>query len=319
MPDKGIFTISLDFELFWGVHDTRTIEAYGNNILNVHTIVPRLLTLFDKYEVHCTWATVGFLFLKDKADLLAHLPAAMPGYDNPKFDPYPYIRKTDLAPEYHFAPELIKKIAATKGQEIATHTYSHMYTLEEGITPASFREDMLMALAIAKREGFDLHSIVFPRNQFNDAILQVCTELGIKTYRGSETSFVYESRNRTDETRMRRLIRLLDSYINITGHHTFKVGQRGNGIVSIPSSRFLRPYSTTLAFLTPLQLKRVINALMGASRRGEVFHLWWHPHNFGANIEENFNSLEKILMQFKKLKDKGLMQSLNMYEIYQQL
>src|SRR5690606_22033940 len=29
----GIFTISLDFELFWGVHDKRSLKGYGRNIL----------------------------------------------------------------------------------------------------------------------------------------------------------------------------------------------------------------------------------------------------------------------------------------------
>ena len=64
--NKGIFTISLDFELFWGVRDHRTLEDYGENVRNVHKIVPGLLALFDKYDIHCTWATVGFLFFADK-------------------------------------------------------------------------------------------------------------------------------------------------------------------------------------------------------------------------------------------------------------
>ena len=72
---KGIFTISLDFELFWGVRDHRTLENYGENILNVHQVVPRLLELFAKYNVHCTWATVGFLFFKEKQEMLSYLPS----------------------------------------------------------------------------------------------------------------------------------------------------------------------------------------------------------------------------------------------------
>ena len=77
---KGIFTISLDFELFWGVRDHRTLDSYGENIRNVHHVVPRLLALFEKYDVHCTWATVGFLFCTDKNEMLTCLPAGRPSY-----------------------------------------------------------------------------------------------------------------------------------------------------------------------------------------------------------------------------------------------
>ena len=85
---KGIFTISLDFELFWGVRDHRTLENYGSNISNVHQVVPRLLALFEKYDVHCTWATVGFLFFNDKKEMLPYLPSSRPGYLQKEYDPY---------------------------------------------------------------------------------------------------------------------------------------------------------------------------------------------------------------------------------------
>jgi hypothetical protein len=75
---KGIFTISLDFELYWGVRDHRTLEGYGENIRNVHTVVPRLLELFSQYNVHCTWATVGFLFFSEKKEMTSFLPAERP-------------------------------------------------------------------------------------------------------------------------------------------------------------------------------------------------------------------------------------------------
>ena len=44
----GKFVISLDFELMWGVRDKRTINDYGQNILNVHQVIPQTLELFRK-------------------------------------------------------------------------------------------------------------------------------------------------------------------------------------------------------------------------------------------------------------------------------
>ena len=90
---KGIFTISLDFELFWGVRDHRTLESYGENIRNVHHVVPRLLELFSKYDVHCTWATVGFLFFNEKKEMISKLPAERPTYKKMEYDPYTYLDK----------------------------------------------------------------------------------------------------------------------------------------------------------------------------------------------------------------------------------
>ena len=62
---NSIFTISLDFELYWGVRDKRSVGAYKDHLLGVQRAVPELLGLFEKNGVHATWATVGFLFFKN--------------------------------------------------------------------------------------------------------------------------------------------------------------------------------------------------------------------------------------------------------------
>ena len=78
----GKFVISLDFELMWGVRDKRTINDYGQNILNVHQVIPQTLELFRKYAVCGTFSTVGFLFFKTKEELLANLPSIKPQYED---------------------------------------------------------------------------------------------------------------------------------------------------------------------------------------------------------------------------------------------
>ena len=52
-----------------------------------------------------------------------------------------------------------------------------------------------------------------------------------------------------------------------------------------------------------------------AAKKGEVIHLWWHPHNHGVNTMKNINQLESLLKHFKKLKSKYNMLSLNMSEL----
>ncbi len=143
---NGMFTVSLDCELFWGVRDHRTLTGYGENIRNVHRVVPRLLELFRRYDVHATWAVVGFLFFEDQSSLLKNIPQEKPSYANSRFDQYNYILQEELDPLYHFAPNLIKQIAATPNQEIATHTFSHYYCLERGQTAGQFKVDIEHAL-----------------------------------------------------------------------------------------------------------------------------------------------------------------------------
>ena len=70
----GNLIISLDFELFWGVFDVRSLESYKRQLDKVHSIVPQLIELSDKYDIKLTFATVGFLFAKNKSELIEFSP-----------------------------------------------------------------------------------------------------------------------------------------------------------------------------------------------------------------------------------------------------
>ena len=92
MPaQKGALVISLDFELYWGVRDARSLESYRGNLLAVRRVVPALLNLFQDYDAHATWATVGFLFFETQENLIAGLPSKRPNYTDARLSPYPHI------------------------------------------------------------------------------------------------------------------------------------------------------------------------------------------------------------------------------------
>jgi peptidoglycan/xylan/chitin deacetylase (PgdA/CDA1 family) len=311
---KGIFTISLDFELFWGVRDHRTVESYGENIRNVHKVVPRLLQLFSKYNVHCTWATVGFLFFNEKKEMLSYLPSERPAYQKKEYDPYSYIEQNELEKIYHFAPALIEQIKKTPGQEIGTHTFSHFYTLEKNTTVGQFKNDLRSAIAIAKEKGIEIKSIVFPRNQYSDEHINACLEEGIKIYRGNELSGAYKPISRENENIFRKGVRFADTYINITGHHCHAV--HTNKIINVPASRFLRPYNPKFKMFDGLKLRRIKQGIKFAARHGLVYQLWWHPHNFGKYMDENFEFLERVLKFYSQLNLEEKIESQNMLEIY---
>lgn len=321
--NRGIFTISLDFELYWGMRDHKTLDSYRDNLLGERRAVPAILETFRKYGLHATWATVGFLFFENKRELLACVPELQPTYRNPDLNPYPYISQigeNEREDGYHYAASLIHAIRALPHQELGTHTFSHYYCLEPGQSVDSFREDLACAIRTASRNGIKLRSLVFPRNQFNESYVEVCKSLGLHCYRGNQNSWVYEPRNETQESRFRRAIRLMDSYINLTGHHAHDLREVSKRFpYDIPASRFLRPYSPRLRIFEPARFRRIKDDLTYAAKNRRLYHLWWHPHNFGVNLERNIGFLEDIVAHYRELRDRFGMENLNMGEISDRL
>jgi peptidoglycan/xylan/chitin deacetylase (PgdA/CDA1 family) len=314
----GTLTISLDFELFWGVHDTRSLQDYGDNILGARAAIPRLLDLFACYEICCTWATVGFLFFEDKEELLCHLPDERPNYANPALSPYrliPDIGPDERADPYHYGLSLVRLIKSCPGQEIGTHTFSHYYCLEKGPTLESFRADLQAAQRAAERLGLTVRSLVFPRNQTSAPHLRICRGLGIEAYRGNEFSWIYGARSREAETLLRRGARLADSYVPITGPNGVRPMWDASEMINIPSSRFLRPVSRQGRGLEEIRLRRIKNGMTHAASMGQVYHLWFHPHNFGADTDANLSFLESILEHFRRLREDHGMRSRSMGQI----
>ena len=325
MKEVGKLVVSLDFELMWGVRDLVTVNTYGQHINGVHTALPQILQHFEQYGIKGTFAAVGFLFFKDKQELLQGLPEVMPQYADTNLSPYgSYLHETVGAhageDPYHYGDHLIELIKNTPGQEIGTHTFSHYYCLEPGQDLEAFRHDLQAALAIAQRRGINLSSIIFPRNQVNEAYLQVCETMGLITYRSNEESWIYKARNWNDETLLRRAFRLLDAYVNISGHHCYtEQYMHSDNMVNIPASRFLRPYSKKLKGLENLRLKRIKDSMTHAAKNKLTYHLWWHPHNFGINQEENFAFLTQILQHYQELKARYNFTSITMSELAKEI
>ena len=58
---------------------------------------------------------------------------------------------------------------------------------------------------------------------------------------------------------------------------------------------------------------------MAAARNAQMYRLWWHPHNFGLHLEENFSVLNEILTTFEQLRAEHGFESLTMAEAAAQL
>jgi len=335
MPAKeSTFVISLDFELHWGGFEKWPIALKGvksgelksnflnQYFLNTREVIPKMLDLFQKYEVHVTWAAVGMLLHSNKAQLVANTPELKPTYLAKELSAYHYIQECGIGDSededpFHFAPSLVKKILQTPNQELGTHSFSHFYCNELGQTLAQFRADLRAAKAVAAHYLVKHQSLVFPRNQFNDDYLKVCFEEGIKAVRSNPLDWFWSIKSTQKESVWKRLNRGVDAYVPIGRKNTYRLDEipvRIGFPVCLPASRLLRPYRPAELFLNELKINRIKSELLHAARSGEVYHLWWHPHNFGKYPAQSLEDLERILKHFSYCRDNFNMQSLNMGE-----
>ncbi|MGI8724408.1 MAG: polysaccharide deacetylase family protein [Methyloceanibacter sp.] len=306
--------ISLDFELLWGVRDHSTRETYGANVLGGRAAIPAMLELFEKRGVHATWAVVGAVLCESKDELLARLPADGATGAAPLAN-LDEIGDDERHDPYHFGASLARLVASCPGQELGTHTFSHFCALEPGHSVGTFRDDVGAAVTQLKDWGIDCRSIVFPRNQYAPPQLDACRELGLTHFRGNEDSWFYAAAPGADQTKARRLCRLLDSYVDLSGPNVARRGDAVTPLVDVPASRFLRPYHRRLRGLDGLRLRRIETAMAAAAATGGTFHLWWHPENFGRDLDDNMSFLTKILDPYARLRDESGMASRTMSEM----
>jgi len=311
-----MFVISLDFELFWGVLDSRG-EEYFPQLIKVQEIIPDTLSLFKKYDVSATWAVVGAVLCENFEEFNRNIPSDRPSYDREVFSPYYILDKlSTLDTDLLFTPNLIKIILSTPKQELASHTFCHYYCLESGQSLDEFSSDLKASSNIAKKYNCDFKSLVFPRNQFNSKYLAACSQEGITSYRGNPKHWAYNAENREEKNLFKRAFRLVDSYIPLSGSLRQNVKRdRISNLVDIPASLFLRPWSSNFSFLEPFRLWRIKWSMTRAAKKGGMFHLWWHPHNFGVNTYQNLAFLEQILKHYQKLNIKYGFESLTMNEV----
>jgi hypothetical protein len=314
----GNFVISLDFELMWGMRDVATRDSYGRNVLGVRRAIPALLEMFDRRAIRATWAVVGLLLCETKEELLARLPSRRPSYSNKTLSAYTYLDEVgsdERSDPYYFGASLGRQIAACPGQEIGTHTFSHYYCLENGQTLDQFKADLRCAINQLGEWGITCRSIVFPRNQYSEDHLSACRDLGITHFRGNEPAWFARPVPYAKETKIRRMCRLIDAYVDIAGQHVPQPTKNSSNLTNVASSRFLRPYKNYFAPLDGLRMRRITRAMWTAAKTGGTFHLWWHPHNFGVNLDSNMAFLSKVIDCYERLASELGMQNKAMSDL----
>lgn len=316
----GVFNISLDFELHWGCFETMKVmdDKTRQYFINTRQAIPEMLRLFRQFDLHVTWAAVGMLYRKNATEWNNHQPSLIPTFTNPEVSAYEWVKKNGFASEedpFHFAPHLIDLIQSTPHQEIGTHTYAHYFCLEQGQTKEQFRADLQLAVEVAAAKNIRLHSLVFPRNQYNAEYLEVCTELGIQTVRTNPDIWYWSYSDKAGSF-MKRFFRAGDAYIKWQPIKMVSLSDIDPAKVplELPASRLYRPWRPEWPVLNKWKMSRIRNEMTEAAQKGGYYHIWWHPHNFGNYPQQCLHELEEIGAHYQSLKKQYGFESLTMKE-----
>jgi peptidoglycan/xylan/chitin deacetylase (PgdA/CDA1 family) len=319
----GSFIISLDFELHWGGFEKWPLEKYRQYFLNTRSVIPDMLERFERRQVHVTWATVGMLFHPSRESLIKDLPEQRPSYAAEELSAYHFLEQHGVGESeeddpFHFAGSLVNLIVETPFQELASHTFAHYYCNEVGQTLEQFRADLRAAQRTAEHYGKKLRSLVFPRNQFNEAYLRICFEEGFVAVRDNPRDWFWNIQSTQGESPWKRLNRGMDAYWPIGEKNTYPVesiAHHDELPLCIPASRLLRPYRPSEFFLNAMKISRIRAEMERAARKNEVYHLWWHPHNFGSFPRQSLAGLDKILDHYAFCRERYGMESVTMGEV----
>lgn len=281
---KPSVVISLDFELRWGVADRLAgdVNAYRRNLEGEPDAVLAMLELFDREQVGATWATVGALACAGWDEYFAIAPP-QPNYANKQLGVRRDWQDLDPTGRLHFAPGIVRAVAAAPGQELASHSFSHIYMQEAGCLAADVEADsMAVARLFHERFGVAPTSFVFPRNQVGH--VEALQRTGIRRWRLNPTVSYWNAVRRDQQRKFVRALRLFDDVVAGESRRAPASEMRASFLVRFP--------------LPDRAWKLHLSRIRRDARRlqpGETLHLWWHPHNLGADVRRNVRRLSDLI------------------------
>ena len=296
--ERGVFTVSLDFELIWGTLDLfgpdGFREAYHRERAEV---IDRLLTLFVEFDVSATWCVLGHLFLERCAAKggRKHPEIVRPSHSWYKQDWFIHdpCDGEESAPLFYGRSLVDKILACPVPQEIGSHGFSHIIFGDPGCSRATAESEISECVRLAEAQGIRMRSFAFPRNQVGH--LDVLYENGFTCYRGPDPLW-YEQGN-GKRTIVQRLGHLWD-IVRMAQPPVVVPERTAVGIWNIPGSMIYFPMHGLRRYIpASVRVRRAIKGLEAAAREKKIFHLWFHPTNLAFQVEEMFNGLRAILEQ----------------------
>jgi peptidoglycan/xylan/chitin deacetylase (PgdA/CDA1 family) len=311
--DRGVFTLSLDFELIWGTLD-RGPDAFREACERERSVVvDRLLALLAEFEISATWCTLGHLFLEGCAprDGRKHpeIVPPRPGGIDDWFEHDPC--GTEESDPIFYGKSLVDRIlACAMSQEIGCHSFSHPMFGDPGCSRETAITELAECVRLAGERGLTLRSFAFPRNRVGH--LDVLRDHGFTAYRGPDPTW-YEG-DRWPRT-IKRLGHLVDVVLArrppvVLPEETLP------GLWNLPGSMIYFPMHGRRRHI-PLSLRvsRALKGLDAAANERRVFHLWFHPTNLAFETESMLGGLRQIFERASALRRNGALSIRSMGDV----
>lgn len=297
----GYFIVSLDFESMWGAIGSKDFEGFESRTRFENEIVDGLIDRFLKHKIHATWGVVGALTCKSKEEMLDCFKKDI-FYKEWGIRIQSIINHSDYR---YYMPDKVEMLSKVPFVEIASHTFSHAYFNSNSVLEDDANNELRLSKETLSKYG-DIQTIIFPRNQVNETRLKLLGKYGYSIYRGT-ISRLWNN----------KYLEYLNCYIPLSRKVSYSLDgiKEINGIYNVPASMFLRFSKNSINLFEKLRICRIKYEMRRSAKKNLVFHLWFHPHNLGSNLERGFKLLDEILNYYDYLKKKYEYESLNMFEI----
>jgi len=307
--DRGIFTVSLDFELIWGTLDLPSYTRFLRLCtIEREEIVGRLVELLAEFDVSATWCTVGHLFL----DHCGHAGNRHPEIVRSSSCDALRLKRDPGTCENEdpvfYGRELIELIRNCRvPQEIGSHSFSHLAFGDPDCSRAAAESDLAAAVCAAEELGLELRSFAFPRNQI--AYTDLLPLSGFTCYRSRDAIWYDRAKTRRWYHRAAHLADILTAWTPPVVLPEWDP----HGIWTIPGSMLFTP-SLGIRRLIPVGLRvaRARKGLRAAVRQRQIFHLWLHPTDLVERKDAMLNGLRRIFETMAEMRCKGELEVLSM-------
>ncbi len=313
--ERGVFTLSLDFELIWGTVDVRGPEPFRRTCeIEREFVLDRLLELFSEFDISATWCIVGHLFLSSctPRDGVKHPEIIRPSRawaDGDWFACDP--SGNEESDPIFYGSSLIEKIRGCRvAQEIGCHTFSHVIFGDEGCSHETASTEVAECVRLARERGVEMRSFAFPRNRVGH--LDVLRDHGFSCYRGPEPVW-YESQ------RLPRPLKRLGHLADVLAARRPPVvepEESTKAIWNIPGSMLYFPMRGPRRYIPlSVRVRRAIKGLERAAAERRIFHLWFHPTNLVDESEQMFAGLRSIFEHVDQLRSDSRLRVAPMGEV----
>jgi peptidoglycan/xylan/chitin deacetylase (PgdA/CDA1 family) len=302
---RGVFTLSLDFELLWGTVDLFGPERFRRACeAEREIVVDRLLGLLEEFEIPATWCILGHLLLAEcrRSGGRAHPEIVRPHHAWVRGDWLQHDPCTDEArAPLFYGRSLVEKIRSCRvPQEIGSHSFSHAIFSDPGCSREAAASELRASVEAAKELGLALRSFAFPRNGVGH--LDLLPQFGFTCYRGPAPRW-YERR---EPPNARHRLGRLWSVLAASPPPVVVPEPAGKGLVNVPASMIYFPmHGLRRCIPVSRRVQRARRGLDAAARTGRVFHLWFHPTNLADEPEAMFRGLRDIFSAARELRRQG--------------